>query len=298
MQIVVIPQGVRAYPVRDLDLDQTLDCGQSFRWERQPDGSYTGVAMGRLIQVALEGETLTLLHTTPEEFETLWRSYFDLDLDYGLLRQRLSGLHPVLSQAAGYAPGMRLLNQEPWEALCSFIISQNNNIPRIKGIISRLCACFGAPLAAGGFAFPTAARLAACTLEELQPLRSGFRAKYLLDAAQRVAAGELDLQLVKTLPLEEARAALMTVQGVGPKVAECVLLYGMHRLECFPMDVWMKRAMAALFPGKEPSFFGPYAGLAQQYIFHYSRMHPELFREEQAQKPRDGAKGKKRAKTA
>ena len=114
-------------------------------------------------------------------------------------------------------------------------------------------------------------------MEDLAPLRCGFRARYVLDAARRVAGGELPLDEVAVLPLPEAREALRTIDGVGPKVAECALLYGMHRLDAFPLDVWMRRAMQTLFPGKSPDFFGPFAGIAQQYVFHYSRLHPELF---------------------
>ena len=150
------------------------------------------------------------------------------------------------------------------------LISQNNNIPRIKGIVSRLCEHFGEKIP-GGFAFPAPEVLANCTVEDLAPLRSGFRAKYILNAAQKVAQGIIILDAMKTMPLEEVRQQLMTIQGVGPKVAECAALYGLHRLEAFPMDVWMKRAMAILFPNKTAADFGRYAGIAQQYIFHYAR---------------------------
>ena len=157
------------------------------------------------------------------------------------------------------------------------LLSQNNNIPRIKGIIERLCLLFERETGSAD-RFPTAEMLACRREEDLAPLRAGWRAAYLLDAAQKVAVGEVDLERIKALPMPEARAELMRIKGVGPKVAECVLLYGLHRLEAFPMDVWMKRAMATLFPEKSVLDFGPYAGIAQQYIFHYSRLHPELFR--------------------
>ena len=198
----------------------------------------------------------------------------------GGFRETLSALHPVLKEACSYAPGIRILRQEPWEALCSFIISQNNNIPRIKGIIERLCGLSGQPILCGAetvYAFPTAEQLAACTPEDLVPVRAGFRAKYLLDAARRVSTGQLDLNALYTASLEDARSALMTIHGVGPKVADCVLLYGLHHTCCFPMDVWMKRAVQ-LLPGISPESLGCTAGIAQQYLFHYARMHPELFR--------------------
>ena len=191
-----------------------------------------------------------------------------------------------MAEAAAFAPGIRILRQEPWEALCSFIISQNNHIPRIKGIIERLCQRLGAEIPGTAWhAFPTAERLAACSLEDLAPLRAGFRAKYLLDAARKVASGQVDLARVAAAPVEEGRRELQTIFGVGPKVAECALLYGFHKTECFPLDVWMKRAMATLLPGRRPEEFGENAGLAQQYLFHYSRMHPELFAEKTAHPP-------------
>lgn len=252
------------------DLAATLTCGQCFRWRQREDGSFSGVAFGR---------PLTISEKTAQQAaaDPLWRSYFDFDLDYGAIRRELSALSPELKTASSFAPGIRILRQDPWEALCSFILSQNNNIPRIMGIVDRLCEGFGEPLPEGGFSFPGPERLAGLSVEDLAPLRCGFRAKYVLDAARRVAGGELPLSEIAALPLPEARQALQQIQGVGPKVAECALLYGMHRLDAFPLDVWMHRAMDTLFPGKSPEFFGPWAGIAQQYIFHYSRCHPELF---------------------
>ena len=264
-----------------LDLAQTLDCGQAFRWQPVllPDGrtAWRGIAFGRALTVWQEDDAFCF-DCTEEEFQTIWYSYFDFDTDYAALRAHLSALHPVLKDACGYAPGIRILRQEPWEALCSFIISQNNNIQRIKGIVDRLCSLSGDPIICGDttlYAFPTPAQLAACTLEDLAPLRAGFRAKYLLDAARRVSSGDICLEALHTAPIEDAKQALMTIHGVGPKVADCALLYGLHRTCCFPMDVWMKRAVQ-LLPGITPESLGNTAGIAQQYLFHYVRMHPEV----------------------
>ncbi len=252
------------------NLAQTLDCGQCFRWELQPDGSYTGVASGRVLN--LSERNLPQILEDP-----FWSEYFDLRLDYGKIRSEFAARDPVLAEAARFAPGMRILNQEPWEALCSFIISQNNNIPRIKGIVARFCEAFGKELG-GAYAFPRAETVAVLEETDLSPLRSGFRARYLIDAARKVAGGQIDFAELKRLPLAEARTKLTAITGVGPKVADCTLLYGLHRLEAFPMDVWMKRAMRTLFPGREPESFGKYAGIAQQYIFHYSRNNPDIFK--------------------
>ncbi len=267
---IVIPD------VRDLDLEQTLDCGQSFRWEKQNDGSFSGVAFGKYVNISLDGTDMIIKNAAPED-EKIWREYFDLELDYGKIRGDISKLHPVLEDAARYAPGIRILRQEPYEALCTFIISQNNNIKRIKGIVARLCESFGDEIDEGVYTFPTAERLAKLTPEDLAPLRAGFRNRYIIDSAKKVDSGEVDLELCKTADYETARAELMKITGVGAKVADCTLLFGMHRVEAFPVDVWMKRAMEKLFPGMTANDFGEYAGIAQQYIFHYSRMHPELF---------------------
>lgn len=264
-------------PVRDLDLLQTLDCGQSFRWSEQSDGSFCGVAYGKSVSVRLLGDDLYIDNATVEDFEKIWQGYFDLSLDYGKIRDEISKIHPVLNDASRYAPGIRILRQEPFEALCTFIISQNNNIKRIKGIVQRLCENFGEEIGENTFAFPTAERLALLSPDDLAPLRAGFRNRYLIDASQKVASGEVDLEMCKTADYEQARRELMKITGVGVKVADCTLLFGMHRIEAFPIDVWMKRAMEKLFPDMSAEDFGEYAGIAQQYIFHYSRMHPELF---------------------
>ncbi|MGN0453970.1 MAG: DNA-3-methyladenine glycosylase family protein [Ruminococcus sp.] len=277
MDCVKTEKGVAVYPVFDLDLAQTLDCGQSFRWRELESGGFNGVAYGKCVTMKLENKTLYIENATVEDFEKIWRNYLDLDLNYGKIRKYISTLHPILKEAASYAPGIRILRQEPFEALCTFIISQNNNIKRIKGIVQRLCENFGEKLDCGEFAFPTAEKMASLEAEDLAPLRAGFRNRYLIDGARKVNSGEVNLELCRTAPYEEARKELMKITGVGVKVADCTLLFGMHRVEAFPVDVWMKRAMEKLFPGMTPEDFGEYAGIAQQYIFHYSRMHPELF---------------------
>ena len=276
MNCAELENGVRVEGIYDLDLAQTLDCGQSFRWTEREDGSFSGIAFGKYVKVRLENNTLYIENTTKADFEKIWYDYFDFSLDYGKIREEISRLHPVLCEAAKYAPGIRILRQEPYEALCTFIISQNNNIKRIKGIVQRLCESFGEKIE-GGYAFPTAEKMSFLSTDDLAPLRAGFRNRYLVDAAQKVASGEVDLEKCRTCDYDEARAELMKITGVGVKVADCTLLFGLHRIEAFPIDVWMKRAMEKLFPDMKPDDLGEYAGIAQQYIFHYSRMHPELF---------------------
>ena len=264
--------------LRDFSLREILDCGQCFRWLPQ-DGDETrwsGIAMGKRLEIQKMGEgEFLFLGTNQQEFEEIWADYFDLQTDYAALKSALC-CDPVMAEATTYAPGIRVLRQNGWEALCTFIISQNNNIKRIRGIVERLCECFGEPVD-GGFDFPTAERMAQATLEDLAPLRSGFRAKYLLDAAKKVSSGVVDLSTIPSMTYEEAQAHLRQINGVGPKVADCALLFGFYRLDAFPMDVWMKRAMATLYPDGLPENILPYRGIAQQYLFHYARMHPELF---------------------
>ena len=259
---ITVPDGI--------DLPHTLDCGQAFRWEEKANGVWHGTAYGKYLELCKEADgTLVLFNTTDRDFESIWRKYFDLDRDYGAVNKNLSK-NEILKSAAEYSFGIRILNQEPWETLCSFIISQNNNIKRIKGIISRLCDNFGEDKG-GYYAFPTAERIAECTLEDLAVLRSGFRAKYILDAAQKISSGEIDLEKLKTVSTDAARDELMKIKGVGPKVADCALLFSLCHIDAFPKDVWIKRAMQALFGGELPDEAKPYAGIAQQYIFFYAR---------------------------
>ena len=211
-------QGVEIPSSLDLDLLQTLDCGQCFRWQVLPGGEYRGIACGRTLTITEKNGTVLFCGVTAAEFETIWVPYFDLDFDYAAVRESLAQMHPALRQAAEFAPGIRLLRQDPWEALCSFILSQNNNIPRIKGLVDRLCRLLGEER--GGFYdFPPPERLAVQTVDSLAPVRSGFRAKYLIDAARKVAGGEVDLDALSRLPIDEARQSLMGKGGgVRPAV--------------------------------------------------------------------------------
>ena len=253
-----------------LDIALTLDCGQAFRWSEKSDGIWHGVACAKAVDITQNNDELIISGSFDEGDEERWAEYFDLGRDYGKICKRLiSDKH--LKTAIGAYPGIRILKQEPWEALCSFIISQNNNIPRIKGIIERLCLNFGDDLGNGDFTFPSAERLATLTVEELAPLRSGFRAKYIIDAAQKVAGGEVDLKKLAVCDIDEARQELIKIKGVGAKVAECALLYGCGRVDAFPVDVWVRRIMAELYPEGLPECCDGVEGIAQQYLFHWRR---------------------------
>ncbi|MDR1563355.1 MAG: DNA-3-methyladenine glycosylase [Oscillospiraceae bacterium] len=258
--------------LQHFDLAQTLESGQCFRWQQLAENRYSGIVCGCYVEILQDAQGLTFFNTTEADFEQIWRPFFHLDCDYASIFVHLINLEPELLQAAEYSQGIRILAQEPWEALCSFIISQNNNIPRIKGIIGRLCECFGEPLANGkGYAFPTVEALMHLNPEDLAPLRSGFRAKYILDAAKKIGSGIVNLPDLRTLPLAQARAELVKICGVGPKVADCTLLYGLGHLEAFPVDVWIKRVMEQYFPNGTPITTDSYAGVAQQYLFYWVR---------------------------
>ena len=257
--------------IKHLDLAQTLDNGQAFRWQKITDNRFSGIAHGRFLEVELAGDNFVIKSTTMAEFENIWRDYFDLGRSYYQLRATFAA-HETMVDALNFSPGLRLMRQDAWEMLVSFILSQNSNIPRIKKMISALCESYGEKLE-NGFAFPTAEKLAQLTVEDLSIIRSGYRAAYIIDAARQVASGELDLQKLSSLPTEDVRTALLKVHGVGPKVADCILLFGFGRTECFPLDVWMKRVMEKLYPSGFPQELSNIAGIAQQFLFHYARIH-------------------------
>ena len=262
--------------ISHFDLAQTLDNGQAFRWTSVGEGRFSGIAHGRRLDLELSEGSLVMKNVTLPEFETTWKDYFDLGRSYGSLRDIFKN-YDTMTKALAFSPGLRLMRQDMWEMLVSFILSQNSNIPRIKKMIAQLCESFGQALPCGGSAFPAPQTLAGLTEADLAVIRSGYRAAYILDAARRVADGRLDLSDISTQPTEVVRQAILDVHGVGPKVADCVLLFGFGRVECFPLDVWMKRVVSVLHPGGFPEEINQYAGIAQQFLFHYARSHPWEF---------------------
>ena len=254
-----------------LDLVKTFECGQCFRWNADENGVYYGVACGKCAKLWREGGDIFICSDAPAQF---WNDYFDLERDYEYIsRDFYDGGY--LQQCTEYGMGIRILRQEPWEALCSFIISQCNNIKRIKGIVERLCESFGEALEFEGrrfYSFPAPERLLGLRAEELSMLRCGYRAEYILTAAQAVATGKLELESLVSADWVSAKKALMELKGIGEKVANCVVLFGLYHMEAFPIDVWIKRALKEHFSADfRPESLGKYAGLAQQYIFYYAR---------------------------
>ncbi len=253
------------------DLAQTFESGQCFRFERGEDRLYRGVALGELIVAGQENNTITFYNMTQESFDSKWKRYFDLDLDYKKVLEGFA-FDPRLKMITRQIHGLRILKQDPWEALCSFIISQNNNIPRIKKIIDTLCRLFGNEIQDNYYSFPSAERVLEVGLEGLGDIRSGFRAKYIIDAAKKVSSQTIELGELQNMDYPMAKEALMEIKGVGDKVSDCVLLYGLGFYESFPKDVWVKRVIKDYYgEGFEDTYFGEYAGIAQQYLFYYER---------------------------
>ncbi len=268
-------EGIKITDISNLSLSETLDCGQCFRWKQDENGNWCGVVKGVYRKIRQEEDGITILGADEEEFNGIWLDYFDLKRDYDALKADFSA-NEMIKDACEFAPGIRVLHQEPWEAFITFIISQNNNISRIKGIVERICVAFGDKIEEGVYSFPGAERLAAEPAESFARLGCGYRADYISSAAKEVFEGTLDLETLMTAPLTEARERLLKVHGVGPKVADCVLLYGLGRAERCPADVWMKRVIAAL-GGEMPPCVTEHAGIAQQFLFHYARNFPDKF---------------------
>ena len=250
------------------DIGLCLDCGQAFRWKQDKDGVWRGIAHGKSLSLKQEGATVTLFNTTEDDFNNIWCEYFDLRRDYAEIVASYND-ESLITACEAY-PGIRILKQDEWEAICSFIISANNNIPRIKGIIERFCEGFGDDTG-NGYSFPKAEKIAKLTVEDLAPIRAGFRAKYIIDAARKITEGQVDIEKIKKLPFDEAKSELLKIKGVGEKVAQCALLYGFGRIEAFPVDVWVKRIVAELYPEGLPECIKGTEGIAQQYLFHWRR---------------------------
>ena len=259
--------------LREIDPVKTFECGQCYRWNADEKGDYWGVAFGKAAKVVTEEEKVYIICNCGD-FESVWRGYFDLDRDYESIRLGFDG-GEYLARCAEFGAGIRILQQERWEALCSFIISQCNNIPRIKGIVEKLCRAYGEKIEFEGrelYSFPSAEKLSSLAAEELAHIRSGYRAAYIVDAAKAVNEGSIDLEALAGADCDTALKGLLSINGVGKKVANCALLFGLGHMEAFPVDVWMKRALKEHFaPDFDPAVLGKYAGLAQQYIFYYAR---------------------------
>jgi N-glycosylase/DNA lyase len=275
--------GVKVHQVRNFELEHIFECGQCFRWDRQEGGSYIGVAFGRVLEVEKSDDSVLLYNTTEDEFRDIWADYFDLYRDYGTIKEVL-GKDPLLKKSVEFGHGIRILNQEPFELILSFIISSNNRIPMIKRGIRRISEKWGKKLTYKGvdyYAFPELEEIKDATAEELAACGLGFRAKYIKETVDAIYRKEADIDQICSCDPEGCHRELQKLTGVGPKVADCIMLFSMGKHSAFPVDVWVKRAMQHFYLAPDVSLkkirefgidkFGELSGFAQQYLFYYAR---------------------------
>lgn len=281
----IILQNIDSFELKDI-----FDCGQCFRWNRQEDGSYTGVFGENVLNVRKEKENIVMEGLCRKDIKKTVEEYFDLNRDYNQIKEKLAKIDKNMETSIKYGQGIRILNQDLWETIISFIISANNNIPRIKGIIERLSYTYGTKMTWKGkdyYTFPTAEQLRDVTSKEYRDLGLGFRDKRLYETTQMIVNKQVNLnQMQKNQNTFEVREQLLSLSGVGPKVADCILLFStLKRLEVFPIDVWVRRVMNDLYIKQADETkvskkqiekiatekFGDLAGLAQQYLFYWRR---------------------------
>ena len=272
--------------VNDFTLSQILECGQCFHFDKLDEEVYEVVAFGRAVKMEQTDKVLRIYGSSMEDFEGIWKLYLDMDNDYGLIKQSVIKADGALKTAVDEKSGIRILNQDFFETLISFIVSQNKSIPQIKQCVKNISHRFGDEVIGYNgeafYVFPDVQRLHDATEEELRECKVGFRAPYIKNATEAVYSGAVTKEKLDELDIAQARELLMTIKGVGEKVANCVLLFGLGRREAFPVDVWMKRIMEQMyFDGKDTkkqdieafavNKFGDLGGYAQQYLFDYAR---------------------------
>ncbi|MCX8130934.1 MAG: 8-oxoguanine DNA glycosylase [Clostridia bacterium] len=268
---------------RDFNPVHIFECGQCFRWMKEADGSYTGVARDKVVNVSFDGGTLIINNSSLQDFTDIWYDYFDLERDYSAVKECL-GKDDIMREAIKFGYGIRLLRQDIWETLISFIISANNMIPRIMRTVSAIAKVYGNELVYNGksyFSFPDVKALSGSSVEDLEFCKGGFRCKYIVNTSRMVMNGEVNLTELKDMTADAGRSELTRFPGVGNKVADCTLLFSGTRYDVFPTDVWVKRVMEELYFKREASFreiqafaadyFGGLSGFAQQYLFYYAR---------------------------
>lgn len=285
IEIIEISNGLVLENVRDFNGEHIFECGQCFRWNKEEDGSYTGIAFGRIINVKsdYDNKRVTILNTDIEDFNNIWFDYFDFGRDYGHIKKILSK-DSIMKNAIEYGEGIRILRQDPWEILISFIMSANNRIPMIMRSINLLSQIYGRPIEYEGkvyYTFPTIEELSEAEICDLEKCRAGFRCKYIKKAIDMVNYGEIDLGYIKEMDIDSARQELMKIPGVGMKVADCILLFSMQKYGAYPVDVWVKRVTEHFYLGGDVKMkdihdfarekFGDLAGFAQEYLFYYAR---------------------------
>ena len=275
---------VIAEGIKDFEPIHIFECGQCFRWNKEEDGSFTGVAHDRILNVKKEGDKVIFSNTNLKDFNSIWYDYFDLGRDYGAIKAVLSK-DPILNEAVKFGSGIRILNQDTFEILISFITSANNQIPRIKKSIEMMSEKYGSLIGEYKgrkyYSFPEARTISRLREEELESCKVGFRAKYITNAARIVADKQMNIYNLANVSTEDARKNLMLFSGVGPKVSDCIMLFSLKKYDSFPIDVWVKRVMEHFYLKEDTKLkdiqtyaqdkFGEYAGFAQQYLFYYAR---------------------------
>ncbi|MHB1392820.1 MAG: DNA-3-methyladenine glycosylase family protein [Clostridia bacterium] len=285
MKITEVENGLILEGVADFDAKHIFECGQCFRWTKEEDGSYTGIAFDKVLNVKSDYDKgiVMLDNTNLKDFQDIWFDYFDLGRDYGAIKETLSR-DSVLDMAIKYGRGIRILKQEPWELLISYIMSANNSIPMIARSIRLLSEMYGRQVKYKGktyYTFPTSWSLQEVTIEGISLCRAGFRCKYIYQAVRMVNEREIKIDDIAGMDMDNARKELMKVPGVGPKVADCIMLFSMQKYKAYPVDIWVKRVTEYFFLERDVKMkeiqqyaeekFGDLAGFAQEYLFYYAR---------------------------
>lgn len=268
--------------IKDFVPEHTFDCGQCFRWERQADESYIGVAGGQAVRIKADGDCVTIDGCTEKDYENFWRKYLDADRDYGKIKKAVS-TNNVMEKAVTFGHGIRILKQEFFETLISFIISQRSSIPKIKSSVEKMCRLWGDEIKFEGksyYTFPSPEKIASLTEDDIRKAGVGYRAPYILKSAKAVLDGEIDGESLEALDTPAARASLLSLYGVGDKVCDCVLLFSLAKYDLFPADVWIKRVMQEKFDSLDAKstgedLFGTNSGFAQQYLFYWKKFNKE-----------------------
>ncbi len=283
MNIIQKDNKITIHDIRDFNITHIFECGQCFRWNREDDGSYTGVVKKKVINVLQQGNTVEFNNVNTDDFDII-KNYFDFDTDYEAIKNTLN-TDEIMAEAIKFGEGIRILNQEEWETMISFMISANNRIPMIKKVIENLSISFGDYIGnyrgKEYFSFPTAERLSAAPVERILECKTGFRAPRIKAAATRFLNEKDKIYNIKNMSYDEGLAYLKTYKGIGDKVANCILLFSMRHIDTFPVDVWVRRVMQTLYVSKDTkdadirkfaeNKFGKYSGFAQQYLFYYAR---------------------------
>ena len=254
------------------DIELTAHSGQCFRFQKIDENLYQIIARQKCLTIQALGNNHFLLDCDEENYQDIWHEYFDLDRDYSVIMKDIPAEDAFLQEALCHTSGLRILRQEPWECLVSFIISQRKNIPAIKGCVDSLSKRFGQPMGDGLYAFPTPEAIAETTIEELNTCSLGYRSAYILKTARMVASRQVDLEQLYRLPDADLKDALLLFPGVGSKVADCVMLFAYARTSAFPRDVWINRVIDTHYGGQSPAeSLGEHAGILQQCMFCYIR---------------------------